>query len=69
MEPPCEHGGVLHSKVTYAARLRQELQWSRRVNTAECEHGTALAEGIQLLQWSRRVNTAEWQQERSRATA
>ena len=35
MEPPCEHGGVVNSG---RWRLNWDvlLQWSRRVNTAEC---------------------------------
>ena len=34
MEPPCEHGGVLESEA--AESKPAALQWSRRVNTAEC---------------------------------
>ena len=34
MEPPCEHGGVLHLRFIHVRSLA--LQWSRRVNTAEC---------------------------------
>ena len=34
MEPPCEHGGVL--KASSARYDESTLQWSRRVNTAEC---------------------------------
>ena len=36
MEPPCEHGGVKGGKARGYARESQ-LQWSRRVNTAECD--------------------------------
>ena len=35
MEPPCEHGGVRSVLVTKATGV-DLLQWSRRVNTAEC---------------------------------
>ena len=35
MEPPCEHGGVLYTEWLLAEALAG-LQWSRRVNTAEC---------------------------------
>ena len=42
MEPPCEHGGVL-VRDAIGWRLVQALQWSRRVNTAECSHGFAFA--------------------------
>ena len=35
MEPPCEHGGV--TETARALTIAFELQWSRRVNTAECE--------------------------------
>ena len=34
MEPPCEHGGVLTAGPVSLPAHR--LQWSRRVNTAEC---------------------------------
>ena len=34
MEPPCEHGGVRTSPPSATRSLL--LQWSRRVNTAEC---------------------------------
>ena len=34
MEPPCEHGGV--NNVTSGGWALFALQWSRRVNTAEC---------------------------------
>ena len=60
MEPPCEHGGV---RALYVVALGDELvlQWSRRVNTAECR--CIMAQSIPTaesrLQWSRRVNTAE----------
>ena len=38
----------------------RRLQWSRRVNTAECEKLTELVDAAWgTLQWSRRVNTAE----------
>ena len=34
MEPPCEHGGVgVRLGLKFVSAL---LQWSRRVNTAEC---------------------------------
>ena len=34
MEPPCEHGGVASGCII--RNTRGLLQWSRRVNTAEC---------------------------------
>ena len=34
MEPPCEHGGVMQFASTRI--FPDRLQWSRRVNTAEC---------------------------------
>ena len=58
MEPPCEHGGVL-LLVSYISRVGNELQWSRRVNTAECASASIRSWIRCLLQWSRRVNTAE----------
>ena len=59
MEPPCEHGGVSPVGMqTWATCV--ELQWSRRVNTAECRHLDADEPESLQLQWSRRVNTAEW---------
>ncbi len=36
MGPPCEHGGRL--KPEQAHTLVQQLQWGRRVNTAEGRH-------------------------------
>ena len=38
MEPPCEHGGV-PAKRSHSATCAR-LQWSRRVNTAECSKGS-----------------------------
>ena len=35
MEPPCEHGGVV-ARRRGRVRAHHRLQWSRRVNTAEC---------------------------------
>ena len=35
MEPPCEHGGVFRRNLEI--KLAKLLQWSRRVNTAECQ--------------------------------
>ena len=35
MEPPCEHGGVYIESGLWPMEC-VELQWSRRVNTAEC---------------------------------
>ena len=34
MEPPCEHGGVVEVAAKHVYQC--VLQWSRRVNTAEC---------------------------------
>ena len=42
MEPPCEHGGVT-SLICVARLALVQLQWSRRVNTAECSTSHALA--------------------------
>ena len=58
MGPPCEHGGrpsIVLSQLTIT-----ELQWGRRVNTAEggVIHLQAL-QRVTQLQWGRRVNTAE----------
>ena len=44
--------------VTVIAEIVQ-LQWSRRVNTAECVGRVRDRREIDPLQWSRRVNTAE----------
>ena len=38
MEPPCEHGGVL-VRARGDSVATAKLQWSRRVNTAECGMG------------------------------
>ena len=59
MEPPCEHGGVTESDFA-AAKNDLQLQWSRRVNTAEWDPPTLPLLAAPSLQWSRRVNTAEW---------
>ena len=58
MEPPCEHGGVSGQSAA-TIRISMLLQWSRRVNTAECWDGADYAGRHKMLQWSRRVNTAE----------
>ena len=58
MEPPCEHGGVLPDLVI-CDESDMLLQWSRRVNTAECARSGGMACAEQRLQWSRHVNTAE----------
>ena len=42
------------------------LQWSRRVNTAECSTEATAGGDTGALQWSRRVNTAECRQRRER---
>jgi len=39
--------------------LRFELQWGRRVNTAEWSIAKAVDAQSYELQWGRRVNTAE----------
>ena len=57
MEPPCEHGGVFCSG--FEAGVYPVLQWSRRVNTAECCKRRSRLQLTISLQWSRRVNTAE----------
>ena len=57
MEPPGEHGGVASALGIVAAF--PTLQWSRRVNTAECTKMGQALDALGLLQWSRRVNTAE----------
>ena len=59
MEPPCEHGGVT-ARATATRLAQPSLQWSRRVNTAECVLRVDVAARELPLQWSRRVNTAEW---------
>ena len=61
MEPPCEHGGV--ERDVERRRGIRGLQWSRRVNTAECVNGATHSFCRLRLQWSRRVNTAEWRNE------
>ena len=58
MEPPCEHGGV-GSAAFGAVYETVTLQWSRRVNTAECNAMASGDDALDRLQWSRRVNTAE----------
>ena len=58
MEPPCEHGGV--SVFTMKLFATSPLQWSRRVNTAECDLRVEEPAPADDLPWSRRVNTAEW---------
>ena len=57
MEPPCEHGGVMGCSLGNFDQ--RTLQWSRRVNTAECPAHIDRVFQETGLQWSRRVNTAE----------
>ena len=49
MEPPCEHGGVF-AAITDSSP-GSALQWSRRVNTAECLNAAA-AEGAELADFN-----------------
>ena len=58
MGPPREHGGMHRAPGPVPNRNRQ-LQWGRRVNTAECSVGVDARWVEHLLQWGRRVNTAE----------
>ena len=57
MGPPREHGGM-QTTHTHQQPLGQ-LQWGRRVNTAECAATAVEVINWAKLQWGRRVNTAE----------
>ena len=58
MGPPREHGGMLTEMRRELTELKQ-LQWGRRVNTAEWMVPAVFTAVHGRLQWGRRVNTAE----------
>src|SRR4051812_39348460 len=59
MGPPREHGGMQRGRIWVGWRF--QLQWGRRVNTAECASPRLFLASacVVVLQWGRRVNTAE----------